>query len=244
MKKEKILIGIICLVLTLAITLQMRTMAGTDSIVRKSFANDELKDKLLQWEERYESMTKALEKSNNELEEVRTASSQNDSTSKENSEKIKKNNMLLGLTDVVGDGIVITAKDGQIPLSLATDNISQYLIHDSNLRGIVSELKNAGAEAISINGQRIVSNSYISLVNSSIILIDDVKTASPYEIKAIGDKKYLESALTIKGGYIDREKVSIKIDYRVEDNIVIPKYDGEISLKYSKEYKEKEEEAN
>lgn len=231
MKKEKILIGIICLVLTLAITLQMRTMAGTDSIVRKSFANDELKDKLLQWEERYESMTKALEKSNNELEEVRTASSQNDSTSKENSEKIKKNNMLLGLTDVVGDGIVITAKDGQIPLSLATDNISQYLIHDSNLRGIVSELKNAGAEAISINDQRIVSTTSITCAGN-VISINGQKVGSPFIIKAIGNPEMLYGGIDRPGGYIEVYMSNTSVVTKKTNNISIKKFNGALSSKY------------
>ena len=54
---NRLMIGIVCVVLTMAITLQIRTMSKTDSTVTQSFANDELKDKLLEWEERYNIAT-------------------------------------------------------------------------------------------------------------------------------------------------------------------------------------------
>lgn len=230
MKKEKILIGVVCLVLTLAITLQLRTMSKTDSTVTKTFANDDLKDKLLQWEERYEAMTKALEKSNKELEEIRTASSQNDTTSKENTEKIKKNNMLLGLTDVIGDGIIITAKDGQIPSTIATDNISLYLVHDSDLIEIVSELKNAGAEAISINDQRIVSTTAITCAGN-VISINGQKVGSPFIIKAIGNPEMLYG-IKRPGGYIHNMEEYTSIKVEKSTNIQIKKFNGAISSKH------------
>lgn len=230
MKKEKVLIGIICFVLTLAITVQLRTMAKTDSVVRKSFANDELKDRLLQWEERYEMMTKALEKSNEELEKVRTESSQDDVTSKENSEKIKRNNMLLGLTDVVGEGIVITAKDGQIPTGLATDNINKYLVHDGDLREIVSELKNAGAEAISINDQRIVNTTAITCAGN-VISINGQKVSSPFVIKAIGNPEMLYG-IKRPGGYIEYMDETTLVEVNKNKNISIKKYNGALSSKY------------
>ena len=68
------------------------------------------------------------------------------------------------------------------------------------------------------------------------------KISGPYEVKAIGDRKYLESSLTIKNGYIDRVRANGKgIEYTLEDKIVITGYDGELNLKYSQEYKEQEE---
>lgn len=233
MEKEKILIGIVCLVLTLAITLQLRTMAGTDSTVTKAFVNDELRDKVLQWEERYEAITKSLEKSNEELEKVRTASSQNDTTSKENSEKIKKNKMLLGLTDVVGEGVVITAEDGQVNGMTDNINISQYLIHDTDLIEIVSELKNAGAEAISINDQRIVNMTSITCAGN-VISINGQKVSSPFIIKAIGHPEMLYG-INRPGGYINNMKYTSKVTppkVTKSTNISIKKFNGAISSKY------------
>lgn len=225
-------IGCVSLILTMLMFTQFKTVDETDIMAIETMRETELRSELANWKEKYDAIDKEIQERELRISEYKNELNNDANSTKLLSNEVKEAETYLGYYDVHGEGIVITLSDLDSPVDY------QQLLE------LVNELKNAGAEAISINGQRIVSNSYISLVNSSIILIDDVKTASPYEIKAIGDKKYLESALTIKGGYIDREKVSIKIDYRVEDNIVIPKYDGEISLKYSKEYKEKEEEAN
>jgi len=92
-----------------------------------------------------------------------------------------------------------------------------------------------GAEAISINDERIVNNSDIALINNRIILVNGRRISGPYIIKAIGDKKYLESAITIKGGYLDEIKANEKkISYTVEDEIIITKFVGTMSLDYVK----------
>ena len=62
--------------------------------------------------------------------------------------------MLLGLTDVTGNGIQIKVEDSKV--TLITEDISMYLVHDADLREILNELANAGAEAVEINGERII----------------------------------------------------------------------------------------
>lgn len=225
-------IGCVSLILTMLMFTQFKTVDETDIMAIETMRETELRTELASWKEKYDAIDTEIQERELRISEYKNELNNDANSTELLSNEVKEAETYLGYRDVYGEGIVITLSDLDSPVDY------QQLLE------LVNELKNAGAEAISINGQRIVSTSYISLINNSIILIDDVKTASPYEIKAIGDKKYLESALTIKGGYIDREKVSIKIDYKIEDNIVIPKYDGEISLKYSKEYKEKEEEAN
>ena len=87
-----------------------------------------------------------------------------------------------------GEGIIITLEDNNYK------NIERF-----DLISLVNELKLAGAEAISINDERVVSNTDIALINNRIILVNSRRISSPYIVKAIGDKKYLESAITIKG---------------------------------------------
>lgn len=224
-------VGCVSLILTMLMFTQFKTVDETDIMAIETMRETELRSELANWKEKYDAIDLEIQEREQRISEYKNELNNDANSTELLSNEVKEAETYLGYSEVRGEGIIITLSDAESPV--------EY----SQLLELVNELKNAGAEAISINGQRIVSSSYISLINYSIILIDDVKTESPYEIKAIGDKKYLESALTIKGGYIDREKVSIKIDYKTEDNILIPKYDGEISLKYSKEYK-KEEEAN
>ena len=117
MKKDKIktiIFTVMCLLLALAITLQVRTMATAESSVTVSLANDELKNRFLEWQEKYNRMTEALEESSKELEDARASSAEKDDASKSKTDEIDKYNMLLGLTNVTGEGIVITCKDGQV----------------------------------------------------------------------------------------------------------------------------------
>lgn len=230
---KKITITVICFVLAMAITLQVRTMALAGSTVTANFASDELKNKLLEWQEKYEKMTIKLEESSKELEKERKASTNNDESANNKTEELKKYNMLLGLTNVSGEGVVITCKDGQVGSQVATDNISQYLVHDADLREIVNELANAGAEAISINDQRIVSQTSITCAGN-IISINGEKVSSPFVIKAIGNQEGLYGALSRPGGYISLMKEDVSVDIKKLSSVSIKKYNGAITQKYIK----------
>ena len=69
--------------------------------------------------------------------------------------ELKRYNMLLGLTDVSGNGITLTVSDSSGESGLI--DMSSLIVHDTDLRSLVNELANAGAEAIEINGERIVN---------------------------------------------------------------------------------------
>ena len=106
----------------------------------------------------------------------------------------------------------------------------------------VNKLNEAGAEAISINEQRIVSKTEISLAGSNVN-INSVPTAPPFIIKAIGDKDTLEATLNIRFGivYTMREQYSLQISVKKQDEIIIPRYNGIIKFRYAKPVDEKEQ---
>ncbi len=104
------------------------------------------------------------------------------------------------------------------------------------MQELVNELILAGAEAISINGERITNLSDITNINIDdeiFILVNQKRVTSPYTIKAIGDAKYLESALTLKTvGFVTRHP-NAKVEK--QSNMVINKYTGTIKIKYAKD---------
>ena len=64
-------------------------------------------------------------------------------------------------------------------------------------------------------------------------MVNSEKISSPYVVKAIGDKTYLKSALTIKNGYVDlKEKEGYDISIQEKANIKINKYSEKVNLKY------------
>lgn len=230
--KAYISITIICVVLATAITLQIRTMKKENSVVSQAFANSELKDSLLEWKEKSENAEKDLEKSAKELEEIRQASTTNDNSAEEKQEELKKYNQLLGLTDVKGNGIIITVSDSSND-NTAID-LSSLIVHDADLRNLVNELANAGAEAISINDERIVSSTCITCAGN-VIQINGNKVGSPFVIKAIGNQESLYGAITRPGGYTYMLKArSIQVESKKASNIEISKFTGALTQKYMK----------
>jgi len=142
--------------------------------------------------------------------------------------------MLLGLTDVEGEGVIISLKDNETVTAESisvTDDISYYLVHDLDLRSLVNDLENSGAEAISINGERIVSTTSITC-EGTIININGKKVGSPFTIKAIGPAIKMYGALTRPGGYVEGlNSTGINTTVKQSSKIQIGKYSGVISAK-------------
>lgn len=237
MKKKEIsiVLGIVCLVLTAAIVVQINTIKRTSSTVSKNFSEDSLRDEVLKWKEKYDNESINLDNAEKELSSIREETTKNDTTASSKEEEITLNNNLLGLTDVEGKGIELTVKDDPNATRetiAAFDDISNHIVHDGDLRRIVNELKNAGAEAISINGQRIVTTTAITCIGN-VIKINDEKVSSPFIIKAIGFPESMETALNRAGGYLDfLNDDGIVTSIKKLDNVKITKYSGVISSKY------------
>ena len=98
----------------------------------------------------------------------------------------------------------------------------------------------AGAEAFSVNGQRIVSTSAIRCVGP-VIQINGVNIAAPFTISAIGEPDTLVGALNLRGGIMSDIKEA-KIDVTVEkhDEVIIPAYDKVIEYQYASPVTEEE----
>ena len=106
--------------------------------------------------------------------------------------------LLAGTTEVEGAGIEIVLDDSNIPKK-ANENPNLYIIHDEDLLRVLNELRAAGAEAISLNDQRIVAMSEVRCAGPTVS-VNNVRSAPPYVIKAIGAPKTLTSALRLRGG--------------------------------------------
>lgn len=230
MKKRQIAItlGIMCFVLTLGIIVQLKTTQNLVKTAGSGYRENSLRDEVLKWKEQYDRIYAELQEQEKLLEKERQVSISNDGTSVEKQEELKKLNTYLGLTDVRGEGMIITLRDNtSSKIGTAND-----LVHDGDLRAIVNELKNNQVEAISINGQRIVPSTVINCVGT-VIQVNDEIAGSPFVIKVIGDQNMINN-LTRAGGYLEllESKYGINIDVKKSDNIVIEKYNGVLTDKY------------
>lgn len=235
MNKNKIalILGIVCFLLTIGICIQIKTIEDAEKEVGKTTSNNSgLKDEILQLREQYNNTYKKLEDTELELEQTRVQAVSNNKSDKEKEEKIKQMNKLLGYTEVNGKGIIINLDDNRDVNPDEVLNISNYLVHDGDLINIVNELYNAGADAISINGQRIVSTTGI-MCDGNIIRINREMVGVPITIQAIGFPELLKGQLTRPNGYLDiMEQEGVKVNVEISESITIPKYEGVYSHDY------------
>ena len=228
-----IILGIMCFILTLLISVQYRTVKDANKVAGTD-VNSELKTEVLKWKEKYEEVYHVLTSAENILESKRKQATTNDNSSLELQKELKTLNSLIGSIDVEGNGIVITLADNSKVTNATVgvlDNISNYLIHDKDLLAVVNELKNAGAEAISINGERIINTTSITC-DGNVILINDNKISSPFEIKAIGSQEAILGGIKRPGGYLEGlDSYGLVNSVEKVEDIMIYKYNGIIDYK-------------
>lgn len=153
-------------------------------------------------------------------------------------EELNKTKVASGLSDMEGPGIVIMMQDNQDAEIVGYD-INDDVIHDIDILNILNDLRIAGAEVISINGQRIMSMSEIKC-GGPIIKINGKSLATPFLIKAIGNPKTLYASVNAPGtyGYILKNLYKINIETNIEDRIKISAYTGNFVFKYANPIKE------
>lgn len=151
--------------------------------------------------------------------------------------EIDYNNMAIGKTALQGEGIKIVITDvssQNLDGVLSDDEYMSRLIHDADLVQLINDLKNAGSEAISINGQRIIDRSGL-YCGGSYISINGVKVPGPYYLNAIGNKDVLKSYMELDQNYVKYLRLRhIKVTVEEYDDIKIPAYDGNIKIKNMK----------
>ncbi|MBQ5708963.1 MAG: DUF881 domain-containing protein [Anaerotignum sp.] len=126
-----------------------------------------------------------------------------------------------GLTEVTGEGVTVTMNDSS---THSGSDMNAYLVHAEDLLSVVNELNGAGAKAVSINGQRMVGQSAITCAGS-IVMVNGVRVAAPFEIKAVGDPEVMDSELHFPGGVIDNlAPWGIEISVRKETAVTVAAY--------------------
>ena len=227
-KQVAITLGVMCFILTFGIMLQLNTLKDAVSTVGQGVKENGLRDDVLKWKEKYDITYDGLQRAEKELEKERKLSTSTDESSLEKQKKLKKLNTYLGLTDVQGEGVIITLQDNTSSI-LGT---AEDLVHDEDLRRLINEIKNHNPEAISINGQRIVQTTAINCAGA-LTQINNEPVGSPFVIKVIGDKNTLYNNLLRPGSWLKTlEEAGLVKKIEKSDSITIEKYKGVLTDKY------------
>ena len=237
MKKGKITvcitIAIACFVLAIVMSMQFKVVKETDITSIETMREEELRTELANWKKMYKEAQEQYDEKFTKLAEYKEKEQSEEESSKLVEKELEQTNMYLGKTDVEGQGITIKIQDVNNQDENTSEEDATKPISAEDLLVVVDYLKLAGAEAISINGERVTNmTDIVDVGTNSLIFVNQQRILAPYIIKAIGDSTKLESTLLGNGGYVEELRnygFTVDID---KGKVSISKYSKEIGHKY------------
>ena len=147
-----------------------------------------------------------------------------------------------GFSKVRGPAVTVVLKDApkeEIDRAVESGEVTadQLVVHQQDIQAVVNALWSGGAEAMTLQNQRVVSTTGIKCVGNTVVL-HGVPYAPPYEITAIGDPAALQASLD-SSDYIAGYKTYVDahhLGYQVttHDDVTLPGYGGTGGLRYAK----------
>ncbi len=150
--------------------------------------------------------------------------------------QIGEQRMAAGMIALHGPGVVATFDDSAARSVPENEDPENYILHDYDLRDILNTLWAAGAEAISLNGERIVSNSSLYCVGTTVIC-NATRISPPYAVRAIGEPEALRAALTGSpqmAKFNQRAQIyDLPVNVELSQDVQVPAYNGSLVFKYA-----------
>lgn len=147
--------------------------------------------------------------------------------------ELAKIRLYAGLTPVEGPGVEVIL-DNPPELARPGGISSLYTVKDDDLLKVINDLRGAGAEAMAINGQRIMATSEIRLAGSHIN-VNLTRLSPPYVVTAVGNPGTLKSSLEIKGGLVEYlNDLGIVVKVEPKDKVLVPAYSGALRFEYAR----------
>lgn len=220
---RNIAITMVCILLGIMLALQYKSINYNQSMADLQYKRtDELKDDLIKLQKQKTELQDKLKELEEENQTYATAKAGDSAYAQQIQKNLQNARMFAGLVDVKGKGIIVTLED------------NEYIqVADTDILNVVNELRASGAQAISVNDERIVAMSEIRSAGR-YMMVNGKQLVSPYIIKAISDPDKLERSLRLIGGVIESlEEIQIKVDLKQSDDIKIPKFvDDGTTIKY------------
>lgn len=204
-KGKHVIYSLILLIVGFLLSYSYHYTTKEDKLARYSMSEwekkDRLRDEILQVQNENKALFERLKQLQAEVRQLEKAEAENENATKALVEELESLRMVTGAVKVKGPGVVVSLRDASyIP---DEDNPNHYIVHEEHIREVINELLVSGAEAISINDQRISYNSYILCIGP-VVEVDGVQHYAPFKIAAIGDPDKLYSVLHLKGNVKDR----------------------------------------
>jgi uncharacterized protein YlxW (UPF0749 family) len=226
-------VGIACILLGVLVAVQFRMQRSLAERPTERTQMVELVEKL---ETENAKMALDLKEARERLASLEKTMSEGQNVQRTIKEEVERARMEAGLLPLKGQGIEVRMVDSTRRPAPDEDPYF-YIVHDVDLQALVNELWASGAEAVCVNDQRVVARTSIRCVGPTI-LVNAVRLAPPYEIKAIGPSEELETALRMPGGFLASMDMFRNMggDVRItrSDEVEIPAFNGSMLYRFAK----------
>jgi uncharacterized protein YlxW (UPF0749 family) len=150
--------------------------------------------------------------------------------------ELDRQQLLAGLTPVKGPGVQVILDDSAAQIPHGADP-NAYIIHEYDLRDIVALLWTAGSEAISINDERLVSQSSVYCVGSTV-MVNNTRLSPPYIIRAIGNARiqqdYLRNPSYLKPLKDKKRLYGLRFEVQGAPELELPAYTGSFLVQHAR----------
>ena len=236
-KSFQVPMAVVCFLLAFVVTWQFRGVYRNTQI-RKQQELESEKALVMQ----NQKLSEQLEQYRADIEKYREAAANNSSISAKLLADLEKAEMMAGITDVYGEGVILTVTDGSVTGSAGANfDVGLILIHDNDITMLLNELRSAGVEAMSINGERVLATTEVRCAGPTIS-INNTRYAVPLEVKAIGDADTIVNALNMPHGVkYQFDTFGLGLEIEKASDIVISGYKKGISFTHAQPVKAEEE---
>ncbi len=229
-KKITVLMTMVAFAIGILVTAQWKTPPSRISNPVISYvALNEMANELANKQTYLKTQIASLQKTNKELQSTLKKNIGSSNSGINQLEDLKKE---VGLTELNDKGLIITLSDSP-KMEANPDSIA----HAADMRDIVNFLWLNGAQAISINRQRLTAASSIDCIVNTV-LINETRTSTPFVISVIGPQDKLYEAISNKKNlptiYWRVEKEGLIFTIEKSNSIYIPAYNGSFNIKFAK----------
>jgi uncharacterized protein YlxW (UPF0749 family) len=138
-----------------------------------------------------------------------------------------------GLSAMRGAGLKVTLDDSRIDRA-PSGNVNDLVVHSQDVQAVVNALWQAGAEAVAINGQRLVGTSAVLCVGNTLLLNGSVHSP-PYEVTALGaSREVFETDSLVRRLHSDASTFGLRFSVDAEDRLRVPAYAGVATTRYAR----------
>lgn len=231
MPRSRLLLAVGCILLGFLAAVVVRSRPADPSARLSS--EYRLADLIERQQQSTTTLRRQVETLRRQVEQLRTDRAGGEAASAERERRLAEAGLAAGLVGMRGPGVRVALDDSVLDRA-PTGNVNDLVIHSQDVQAVVNALWRSGAEAISINGQRLVSTSAVLCVGNTLLLNGTVHSP-PYTVSAVGAVRDRFEADPLVGRlHEDAESYGLRFAVTRHDDVEVPAYQGATTLSYAR----------